>query len=121
MKKIELVEGRAILIDYEKEEISPIQTESFYTIFDRMFVVPEDCEIRYKDGKKTFVKKAEKNDVLIVFSDRSWTVEPIAILKNAELKKNIIERQADLAARRAKDTVYAEYEPCSNCDLKSCC
>lgn len=119
MKKIELVEGRAILIDYEKEEISPIQTESFYSVFDRMFVVPEDCEIRYKDGKKTVVKKAEKNDVLLVFSNRPWTVEPVCVLKNAELKKNIIEMQAELAARRAKDTVYAENDACTNC--KICC
>jgi len=121
MKTILLDRDRPVLVDFNKEELTSIETTSFWSFFEGMFIVPEDCEIKYKQDKKTVVKKAEKGDLVFICARRPYTKERIAVVKNADLKANVVSYLADRAAKQASLETEASFRPiCSDCEECSC-
>ena len=120
MKKIFITDrNRPIIADFEKESVNTVEMESVYGLIDAMFIAPETCEIRYKYNRKDIVKKAEKGDLILLFHPRKdWVEEPVAVIKNADVKKNMISLMAKRAADQAEAETRASYindklcEPC---------
>lgn len=121
MKTILLDRDRPVLVDFNKEELTSIETTSFWSFFEGMFIVPEDCEIKYKQDKKTLVKKAEKGDLVFICTRRPYTKERIAVVKNADLKANVVSYLADRAAKQASLETEASFLSDSNCENCKCC
>lgn len=120
MKRIVIDKSnKAILTDFEKGEVSLMTSSPTWGLISEMYICPEDCEVSYKRGTTTYLKKANKYDIIVVFGDRDWVKEPIAVIKNADFRANVISREAEKAAQRAKDEVYASDKISSDCD--SCC
>lgn len=120
MKRIVIDDtNRAYMADFKNEEVSFIEGTGIYYWIDKFIICPEDCEIKYKQKGHTCIKKAEKNDVIVVFDTRrDWIEEKVAVIKNADFKKNVIAKQAMEAAKKAKDEIYAQAEsPCRGWDF----
>ena len=100
--------------------------ESTCTNLNQMFIADEPVEIRYEFKGKTYVKKADKGDIILSFYSRvDYDMTPIIVVKNNDWKTNIVNEMAALEANRAKDTVKASYdlksENCGCCDCGNCC
>ena len=92
---------------------------------NQMFIADEPVEIRYEFKGKTYVKKADKGDIILSFYSRvDYDMTPIIVVKNNDWKTNIVNEMAALEANRAKDTVKASYDlqpkDCGCCDSCSC-
>jgi hypothetical protein len=116
MKKIVITNRNIpVLADFEKETVSTVETESVYGIIDRMLIAPDNCEVRYKCEGKEVVKKADKGDLILLFyAHKEWVKEPVAVIKNADVKKNMVSLMAKRAADKAADETIA------SCELKCC-
>lgn len=123
MKRIVIEDtyNKAVLADFNKSDIKLIADSPTWGLFSSMYICPEDCEVSYKRGKETIVKKASKYDLIVVFGKRDWAKEPIAVIKNEDVRTNIISREAERAAQRAKDEVYADSEISKDCGCCSAC
>ena len=102
--------------------------ESTCSNLNQMFVADEPVEIRYEFKGKTYVKKADKGDIILSFYSRvDYDMTPIIVVKNNDWKTNIVNAMAALEANRAKDTVIASYDLqskdcgcCNSCESCSC-
>ena len=89
--------------------------ESTYSNINQMFIADEPVEIRYEFKGKTYVKKADKGDIILSFYSRvDYDMTPIIVVKNNDWKTNVVNEIAAREANRAKDTVKASYELQSN-------
>lgn len=118
MNTIFISEGsRAVYLDEKKNFAKAMDTSSHG--IDWMYLCPEDCEIRYKDKSGNLVvKQAAKGDIIIQFYGSEKNL--VAVVKNKEFKENVLKREADKAAKRAIDEVYAS-NLCGDCDCKCAC
>lgn len=104
---------KAIVYDAERNQANLLQNSS--SNIDWVYVIPEDCEVRYKDLKtnQTVIKQAKKNDILIQFYGHTLGVRNVcAIVKNEEWKQNVIGIMAEDEKHR---TEIRESSFCSEC------
>lgn len=114
-----------VLVDFSNNKITSCPFDEERWSIKTCFATDEDVEIRYEYKGKTYIKKAQKGDIIITFEDHD-ILDPITVIKNTEWKNNIVNKKAIREANRAKDTVNAEYmeSPCCNgCSMCSekCC
>ena len=114
-----------VLVDFSNNKITSCPFDEERWSIKTCFAIDEDVEIRYEYKGKTYIKKAQKGDIIITFEDHD-ILDPIIVIKNTEWKNNIVNKKAIREANRAKDTVKAEYmdSPCCNgCSMCSekCC
>lgn len=110
-----------IIANIEKNEVDVLERSPMYSLgIDALYVVPNDCEVKITRKGVTVVKKAQKGDVIIQFYDNDNYPELVAIVKNAELKKNIVAILAKQAADQASAELRASYcDTCKACDAPS--
>lgn len=108
-----------ILVDTVNNKFSI--KESMPDSINDMYVADEPVEIRYEYNGKTYLKKADKGDIIISFYTRSdYDRIPIIVVKNDDWKNNIVNQLAAFEANRAKDTVKASYDAKLS-DCNGCC
>ena len=116
-----------VLVDFSNNKVTSCTIDEERWNIKSCFATNEDTEIRYDYKGKTHLKKAQKGDIIVVFDNTDYMLDPIVVVKNTEWKNNIVNNKAIREADRAKDTVNAEYGHCENttacCNscLKSCC
>ena len=112
-----------ILVDTVNNKFSI--KESMPDSINDMYIADEPVEIRYEHNGKTYLKKADKGDIIISFYTRSdYDRTPIIVVKNDDWKNNIVNQLAASEANKAKDTLKASYDTklsecngcCNNCD-----
>ena len=106
-----------VLVDFSNNKITSCPFDEERWSIKTCFATDEDVEIRYEYKGKTYIKKAQKGDIIITFEDHD-ILDPIAVIKNTEWKNNIVNKKAIREANRAKDTVNAEYCDC-DCACKN--
>ena len=107
-----------ILVDTVNNKFSI--KESMPDSINDMYIADEPVEIRYEYNGKTYLKKADKGDIIISFYTRSdYDRIPIIVVKNDDWKNNIVNQLAASEANRAKDTLKASYDAklseCNGC------
>ena len=108
--------NRPILVDIVNNKFSLFENDNSY--IDDMYIANEPTEIKYEYKGKTYLKKADKGDIILTFRvPDNYDIVPIIVVKNNDWKTNIVNRYAMIEANRAKDTVKASYELQS----KDCC
>ena len=115
--------NRPILVDIVNNKFSVLSNEGSY--IDDMYVAKEPVEIKYEYKGKTYLKNADKGDIILTFRiPDNYDIVPVIVVKNNDWKTNIINRYAMIEANRAKDTVKASYElqsdNCGCCDSCKC-
>ena len=106
-----------VLVDFSNNKVTSCPVDEERWNIKSCFATDEDVEIRYDYKRKTYVKKAQKGDIIIIFDDRDL-LDPVIVVKNTEWRNNIINKKAIREANSAKDTVMAEYSDCEN---TTCC
>ena len=115
--------NRPISVDVTNNKFS--LEDNYNSYIDEMYVAKEPTEIKYEYKGKTYLKKADKGDIILTFRMNSgYDITPIIVVKNNDWKTNIVNRYAALEAERAKDTVKASYDlqpkNCGCCDSCKC-
>lgn len=119
MKKIlSIVNGNAMLLDPETLMVTPMNHKyifSTYLVIERMFLASESMEYRYRQDGKTIVKNIEKGDVVLIFDDRFKN--HVVVIKNKEVKENIVKKVEDAEAKEARNLTHAQFSDCES----GCC
>ena len=98
-----------ILVDTENNKLSIFENENSH--ITGIYVADEPVEIRYEFKGKTYLKKADKGDIIVTFFTKTtYDIIPIVVVKNNDWKTNIVNEKAAIEAARAKDTVKASYD-----------
>lgn len=84
---------------------------------DRMFIAPEDCEIRYYKNNKPILLKANKGDLIISFVKNECYKYYVVVVKNKEFKENIEGYELE----RAVDQLKKESSCPKCCDCECSC
>lgn len=69
---------------------------------DRMFIAPEDCEIRYYKNNKPILLKANKGDLIISFVKNECYKHYVVVVKNKEFKENVEGYELERAVNQLK-------------------
>ena len=69
---------------------------------DRMFIAPEDCEIRYYKNNKPILLKANKGDLIISFIKNECYKHYVVVVKNKEFKENVEGYELERAVNQLK-------------------
>lgn len=86
---------------------------------DRMFIAPEDCEIRYYKNNKPILLKANKGDLIISFIKNECYKHYVVVVKNKEFKENVEGYELERAVNQLKTESSC---PMSKiCDCKCSC
>lgn len=84
---------------------------------DRIFIAPEDCEIRYYKNNNPILLKANKGDLIISFIKNECYKHYVVVLKNKEFKENIegyeLERTVDQLKKESSCTKCCD--SCTKC------
>ncbi len=107
--------GKPVIVDFNKNDVEPL--DNIPLNINYLFVAPEDIEVRYKVGTKTYVLNANKGDIIISFYKDDWIKNPIIVVKNKEWKANIASTFAEEAAIQAKNEKMANM-CCDDCEWK---
>lgn len=81
-----------IVVDKEMSEFSKIDNKYRLPNYQIQYIylLPEDYEMRYNDGRNTIIKQVNKGDILIKFeliSDADKRINNFAIVKNKDFFK----------------------------------
>lgn len=110
--------GKPVIVDFNKNDVEPL--DNIPLNINYLFVAPEDIEIRYKVGTKTYVLNANKGDIIVSFYKDDWIKNPIIVVKNKEWKANIASTFAEEAAIQAKKEKMAN-ACCDDCECVNRC
>ncbi len=97
-----------IVMDLGTFEVKTLRSTS--NGIDRIFIVPEDCEIRYYKDNKPVLLKAEKGDLVMSFFKKEYLKHYVIVIKNKELKENIKACELSMAMNQLKKESL-----CSDC------
>lgn len=101
-----------IIMDLGTLEVKNLQSAS--TNIDRIFIVPEDCEIRYYKDNKPVLLKAEKGDLVLCFYKKDFLKHYVIVVKNKEFKENV--KANELKAAMNQLRVESCCSDCCDCE-----
>lgn len=118
MKTIFIKENkRPVIADIDNNDVDVLDRRSTYSLgIDELYLAPEDCEIKITHNGITTIKKAQKGDLIVKFYASKNYPELVAVVKNADIKKNVVAILAKEAADQASAEIKAVYS-----DLRPCC
>ncbi len=104
-----------IIMDLGTLEVKDLRSAS--TNIDRIFIVPEDCEIRYYKDNKPVLLKAEKGDLVLSFYKKDFLKHYVIVVKNKEFKENVKANELNVAMNQLR------VESCCSdrCDCECSC
>ncbi len=102
-----------IILDSDSSDV--VEMKQARSGVDRVYIAPSACEVKYYEGSQVKILKAEKGDIIVVFSVWHDPKNRIIVVKNKDWKENIAVVEAKEAADRAEEETLSAWDDCCKC------